>query len=175
MSLVACWCHWLPVGVHGCLLVSLVSCWRHWLLADVADCLLVSLDASWCQFVACTQLSGELWVAQLLFPLIGKRHATRLMCDAYGKGIVRGQAENTNLRVNGKTNDVTAAETFRTCLTASFFGKEYYELVQRICGATVVVHTSIFAEVDARNPRKKKVIVRDVAVLYGQRPASLMV
>ena len=37
---------------------------------------------------------------------IGKRHATRLMCDAYGKGIVRGQVENTNLRANAKSNDV---------------------------------------------------------------------
>ena len=34
---------------------------------------------------------------------IGKRHATRLMSDAYGKGIVRGQVENTNLRARART------------------------------------------------------------------------
>ena len=28
---------------------------------------------------------------------IGNRHGTRLLCDAYGKGIVRGQTENKNL------------------------------------------------------------------------------
>ena len=59
---------------------------------------------------------------------IGKRHASRLMSDAYGKGIVRGQAENTNLRANGKPNDVCAADCFRTCGTTSFFGREYFEL-----------------------------------------------
>ena len=36
---------------------------------------------------------------------IGKRHATRLMSDAYGKGIVRGQVENTNLRAYSTSND----------------------------------------------------------------------
>ena len=38
------------------------------------------------------KLSGE--------PLsrVGKRHHGRILSDAYGKGIVRGQAENTNLR-----------------------------------------------------------------------------
>ena len=55
---------------------------------------------------------------------IGKRHATRLMSDAYGKGIVRGQAENTNLRAYAKEEGaVTFAESFRTCQTESFFGR----------------------------------------------------
>ena len=52
---------------------------------------------------------------------LGKRHAARLMSDAYGKGIVRGQAENTNLRANAKANDVTAADTFRTSQAEAFF------------------------------------------------------
>ena len=33
---------------------------------------------------------------------IDKRHAIRIMSDAYGKGIVRGQVENTNLRAYTK-------------------------------------------------------------------------
>ena len=44
----------------------------------------------------------------------------RLLSDALGKGIVRGQVENTNLRVHGKDHDVTAAECFRTCATHAF-------------------------------------------------------
>ena len=40
---------------------------------------------------------------------IGKRHMGRLMSDAYGRGIVRGQAENTNLRAYAKEYDVTLA------------------------------------------------------------------
>ena len=39
---------------------------------------------------------------------IGKRLTTRIMNDAYGKGIVRGQVENTNLRAFLRDNDVTA-------------------------------------------------------------------
>ena len=106
---------------------------------------------------------------------IGKRHATRLMNDAYGKGIVRGQAENTNLRAYGRSNDVTAAETFRTTQTVSFFGREYFDVVQRMNDRVASEKSAVFGEVDFRNPRKKKVCVRDVAVLYGQRPTHAAV
>ena len=44
---------------------------------------------------------------------IWKRHASRFMSDAHGKGIVRGQAENTHLRAYDKPNDVTHAGTFK--------------------------------------------------------------
>ena len=30
--------------------------------------------------------------------------------------------------------------------------------------------TALFAEIDSRNPRKRKVTIRDVSTLYGQRP-----
>ena len=63
---------------------------------------------------------------------IGKRHAMKIMSDAYGKGIARGQVENTNLRVYAKENDVTFAECFRTCQTETFYGREYVDMVQRI-------------------------------------------
>ena len=52
---------------------------------------------------------------------IGKRHAMRLVSDAYGKGIVRAQVENTNLRAYATSSDVTSAECFKTCQTVSFF------------------------------------------------------
>ena len=50
----------------------------------------------------------------------GKRHATRIMSDAYGKGVVRGQVENTNLRAYSRDNDVTSAESIKTCQTEIF-------------------------------------------------------
>ena len=53
---------------------------------------------------------------------VAARHRKRLLSDALGKGIVRGQVENSNLRVNGKDNDVTAAECFRACSTDAFSG-----------------------------------------------------
>ena len=71
-------------------------------------------------------------VAGKTLKYIGKRHMTRLMSDAYGKGIVRGQAENTNLRANAKESDVTHAETFRTSRTENFYGREYLDLVERL-------------------------------------------
>ena len=46
-------------------------------------------------------LSGK--VSKEKISYIGKRHASRFMSDAYGKGIVRGQAENTNLRAYSQT------------------------------------------------------------------------
>ena len=41
-----------------------------------------------------------------------KRYALRLCSDCYGKGIVRGHTENTNLRAYSKDNDIVSAETY---------------------------------------------------------------
>ena len=101
---------------------------------------------------------------------IGKRHASRFMSDAYGKGIVRGQAENTNLRANSKAHDVLHAEFFGTSMTESFLGREYLKIVESLNDQKVAGQTAVFAEVDARNPKRRKVTIRDVAMLYGQRP-----
>ena len=102
-----------------------------------------------------------------------KRHATRLMSDAYGRGIVRGQSENTNLRANGKSNDVCAEKSFRTCGTTSFFPTEYFDMVERPIKSNADARAAVFGEVDSRNPRKKKVVMRNVAVLVGERPQQL--
>ena len=56
---------------------------------------------------------------------IRERHATRLMCDSYGKGIVRGQCENTNLRAHAEATDFTHAESYRTSHTEALVGSEY--------------------------------------------------
>ena len=54
---------------------------------------------------------------------VGKRHAMRIMSDAYGKGIVRAQVENNNLRAYAKEHDITSAESIKTCQTVSFLGE----------------------------------------------------
>ena len=54
----------------------------------------------------------------------GKHPATRLM-SVYGRGVVRAQVEDTNLRAYHKDSPVTAAEAITTCLTARFAGVEY--------------------------------------------------
>ena len=94
----------------------------------------------------------------------------RIMSDAYGKGIVRGQVENTNLRAYAKDNDVTFAEAFRTGQTEAFYGREYVDLVERMNDKVTGERRSVFGEVDRRNPRRHRVTFKDVALLYGQRP-----
>ena len=56
---------------------------------------------------------------------VGKRMTTRIMSDAHGKGIVRGQVECANLRAYARGDDVTSAESNKTCGTTSFHGHEY--------------------------------------------------
>ena len=78
---------------------------------------------------------------------MGKRHALRICSDAYGKGIVRGQVENTNLRAYHKESDVTFSETFRTCQTESFFGREYVDVVEMLNDKRPVGTHAIFADI----------------------------
>jgi len=103
---------------------------------------------------------------------IGKRHVTRLMCDAYGKGVVRGQVESTNLRAFWKENTVTNAECIKTCQSEAFYGREYVDIVEAVCDKKLQTRKAIFGEIDYRNKRKRKVTFRDVAMLYGHRPKT---
>ena len=81
---------------------------------------------------------------------IGKRHAIRLMNDAYGRGIVRGQVENMNLRAYHQSSRVTAAEAIMTCRTSRFAGVEYVNLIQRLADQILPDNDSVIAEVDTR-------------------------
>ena len=100
----------------------------------------------------------------------GKRVANRIMSDAYGKGIVRGQVECANLRAFARTDDVTAAESLKSCETTAFYGREYVDLVERLADGTTACRKAQFAEVDMRDVRRRKVTIRDVGSLYGLRP-----
>ena len=100
----------------------------------------------------------------------GKRHAVRIMNDLYGKGIVRGQVENTNLRAYSTKTDVTAAEAIMTSGTTPFYGRNYVDAVETMNDKRITPNSSKFVEVDARTKRRGKITFRDSAVLYGQRP-----
>eukprot|EP00972_Heterocapsa_arctica_P014174 2087830-Heterocapsa_arctica.AAC.1 len=60
----------------------------------------------------------------------------------------------------------------RTSLLESFYGREFLAMVERYsaAGAGSESKRACFAEVDARNPRKKRVTIRDGALMYGHRP-----
>ena len=103
---------------------------------------------------------------------IGKRHAMRLMSDAYGKGIVRGQVECANLRANNKEATVTHAESFRTSQTQAFYGREFCDLVQELNDRVKSPTKVQFGTVDCRRGQKRCIRYRDVALLYGQRPKN---
>ena len=51
----------------------------------------------------------------------------------------------------------------------SFYGKEYLETVDKLNDRKSLNAMALFAEIDSRNPRKRKVTIRDVSTLYGQR------
>ena len=103
---------------------------------------------------------------------IGKRHAMRLVSDAYGKGIVRAQVENTNLRAYATSSDVTSAESFKTCKTVSFFGQNYVYVVESLADNRRAANSTVFASIDMRNKRHRKVTFRDAAAFYGHRPSE---
>ena len=89
------------------------------------------------------------------------------MNDAYGRGIVRGQVENTNLRTYHNTSRVTAAEAIMTCRTTRFTGVEYVNFIQRLTDHVLPDNASVIAEVDTRHRKIRKMTLRDSALLYG--------
>ena len=101
-----------------------------------------------------------------------KRYALRICSDAYGKGIVRGHTENTNLCAYTKDNILTSAETVRTAGTESFYGGEYLNVVERLNDQKDKATRKDFPIIDKRNPRKRKVTLKDTCILYGQRPSD---
>ena len=86
----------------------------------------------------------------------GKRHAVRVLNDLYGKGIVRGQVENTNLRAYSRKDDITSAEAIMTCITNSFYGRNYVDAVECLNDKRVAPNSTKYVEVDARSKRKGK-------------------
>ena len=105
----------------------------------------------------------------------GKRHAIRLINDLNGKGIVRGQVENSNLRAYSKKGCVTAAEAIMTAFSEAFYGRNYVDVIEALQDKIINPNSTKLVEVDARSKRKGKITFRDVAVLYGQRPHDLRV
>ena len=66
--------------------------------------------------------------------VIGKRHASRVLSDAYCKGLVRGQVECCNLRANHVEGQIVAAERFSTAGFVMFPGHVYVRLLELLTG-----------------------------------------
>ena len=106
---------------------------------------------------------------------IGKRHTTRLMSDAYGKGICRSNQESTNLRVSGTENDVTSAESFHTASFVQFPGQDAKRWRQAIFENAGYIDMLRRIEVDWRNPQRRTPIMRNILFMYGHRPQEHLV
>ena len=91
------------------------------------------------------------------FNKTGKRYATRIMSDAYGRCCVRAAVENTNLRAYARNDDITSAESIKTCQTESFFGSCYVDVVECLNDRKQTLTSTVFAQVDGRSKRHKKV------------------
>ena len=74
---------------------------------------------------------------------IGRRHAIRSTSEADGKGTVRGEVENTNLRAYSKSHDVSSAEAIHTSLATFLFGREFENMVQILNGKGMSTRTCI--------------------------------
>ena len=66
----------------------------------------------------------------------GKRHASRLLSDAYCKGLVRGQVESCNLRANHIEGQIVAAERLSTTGFVMFPGHVFVRLLEQLTGET---------------------------------------
>ena len=103
------------------------------------------------------------------------RHSTRMLSDFYGKGVVRSNQESVNLRVNARRNDVTAAESIKTSLTAMMPGLDLLTVLQRRQSTTAQYEETRAACRLQRNYRlshEKVHVSKNDAFIYCHRPGS---
>ena len=101
---------------------------------------------------------------------IGRRHALRLCSDCYGKGVVRGHVENTNLRAYGNDSTVIAAECITTTQSEVFYGRSYVNCVERLNDKRSGEAGVQFLALDRRGRGRARIVERDADFLYGYRP-----
>ena len=98
---------------------------------------------------------------------VGKKHAMRIMSDAYQKGIVRGQVEGCNLRANHREDTVVAAERVSTAEFTSFPGHAFLNTVRRLAD-----HDDAVPQRTAWRQRQQRLQRFDWARAYGHRPGQ---
>ena len=101
---------------------------------------------------------------------VGKRHASRFLSDAYGKGIVRSQQESMNLRVGGIYHSVTSAKSFHAPSFVNFPGKDSLHWREAVYHNADYENTLGAVTVDWRNPQRRAPIMRNLVFHYGHRP-----
>lgn len=100
---------------------------------------------------------------------LGARSVKRLITDCYGRGVVRGAVETTNLNINAKPHDPTAAETIKTAQVADVSLQFPLQLLQRVAEQKEWPREPCKPMVDKRNPVHRKVIECPPWTAYGGR------
>ena len=96
---------------------------------------------------------------------VGKKHAMRIMSDAYLKGIVRGQVECCNLRANHSEESAVAAERVTSAVLQSFPGGAFLNAVRRLADKDDAV-----SQATAWRKQRRQLRAFDWAQAYGHRP-----
>ena len=102
------------------------------------------------------------------------RFKQRILSDSYGKGVVRGAVEGTNLHRQSRSNNVCAAETvIAGPLTVTFQGTAIVDLLEKMTGTVSLAPSRQIVHVDRRVPRRTKLnLNKDEAFFYGFRGAD---
>ena len=96
---------------------------------------------------------------------VGKKHAMRIMSDAYLKGIVRGQVECCNLRANHSEQSAVAAERVSSAMLEAFPGRAFLNAVRRLADKDEAV-----SQATAWRKQRGQLRAFDWAQAYGHRP-----
>ena len=91
-----------------------------------------------------------------------RRHTKRLISDAYGRGVARGAVEASNLAVHFKEDQCLDAESMRTAESTSFPGHAFLRRLEFVLAAEGADATRAYAALDPRDPRRRKLKVRDI-------------
>ena len=101
----------------------------------------------------------------------GARSVKRLITDCYGRGVVRGAVETTNLNIKAGSNDPTAAETIKTAQVVDISLQYALKLLQSISEGKPWPKEPCKPIVDKRNPVKRKIMDCPPWTVYGGRGA----
>ena len=100
---------------------------------------------------------------------VGARQVKRLITDCYGRGIVRGAVETTNLNIYSRQHDPTAAESIKTAPTAEISLQYPLQLLRHIQEEKPWLTEPYKPKVDKRNPAKRKITDLPPWTAYGGR------
>ena len=96
---------------------------------------------------------------------VGKKHAMRIMSDAYLKGIVREQVECCNLRANHSEESAVAAERVTSSVLQAFPGGAFLNVIRRLADKDDAV-----SQATAWRKQRGQLRAFDWAQAYGHRP-----